>query len=257
MQRSQLDLHPAAGWDTAWCFDLGLSIIEEAFHSRHTKRLFNGCPFINKAYKVDQNGGGFLITGKSGHSTSRVHGTNLVTFRPSAGENNAKFFFLLKLTSNCNCGKGAIFADFSKFHSDAGHIMAKLRKFGNRTASLVHFNRIVAVLKKYCRKQPNNISPKDKLDVHGSKLFTSIYNNSELSFDENDVDCSANRDIMLIAELAVKLLLELDVSTLRLSRFLSNSAIEYFLKTRCNPYNDSLQALVSNPQIIFDPTKLC
>ena len=135
--------------------------------------------------------------------------------------------------------------------------MESLNRFDGSSLAHIYFFKAAAILKKYCRKPPNNLSTKDRLDSYGQKLYLSIYNDSILSFVDESLDCSANMDIMMVADQLIKLVIDAQIPTLKLSRVIPSNAITHFLKTYCQNVGDSLYSLDSNPQIVFNSDNLC
>ena len=253
MYRSSVDYHPAQGWDSSLSFDLMLEPLQLCIKSRFSDSpKFNNCPLVNRRYDVDNNGGFHLVPGKSSHSTVRIPGGHLCKFRETAGVQAASCFLLLKLTSiGISAGKGEIFVPIKSFNNDACVIIESLKKFQPNTLQLAHFDKAVSVLKQYCRKNPNNLAPSDKLSVCGMKLFNEIYNNSQLKFcTDCDTLCSVNKDLILIFEHVIKLYISMtDKPTTKLVNTFGRDFINQFL-THCI-ITPTHVALKSNQNFIF------
>ena len=255
MNRASIDFHPSAGWDCNFSFDLMLEPVIDSFLNRSSVNpKFNNGPLVNRRYEVDNNGGLFIVPGKSSHSTVRVPKTPFVKFREAAGVQAASCFLLLKLTSTAPAGAGAIFVPLHSFFSDANITMEALKRFQGNQLPLSHFNKAVSILKAYCRKTPPNISPEEKLSVCGMKLFNEIYNKSSLKYCTDCSNCAVNKDMTAFFEQMIKMYISMNPQpTTSLKKIFGSDFISHFL-THCDVSSTHVTSK-TNQNFVF-PIKL-
>ena len=251
MNRTAVDFHPSHNWDASFCFDLMLTPLQKCILSRYSDHpTFNNAPLVNQRYEVDNNGGIFIVPGKSSHSTVKIPRSALVKFRENAGAQPASCFLLLKLTSSTKAGKGANFVRIKSFYQDADKIINSLKRFQQNTLPLAHFNKAVSILKPYCRKAPSNIVANEKLSVCGINLYNEIYNNSNLKFCSNCTDCTINNDLIEFTVQILKLYISLSFEpNSKLTKVFGREFVNAFLD-RCDK-TPTHATLKTNQNFIF------